>query len=237
MVTQQHGEFVYVGDARISDGRITLSADEQHHLLRVRRARNGDEVMATDGHGTVYRATVVDQFLEIRETLPEFCESALQLHVICGCLQGDSAREAVASAVQLGARSLTWIRMRRSQESFSDSKLDKLRRVAVQSTKQAGRARLIEQTLATTMQDAWSGEVAKLWVAHPSDNPTDHEPYVDRSSRHILIIGPEGGFDAHELGMLFDAGATPLPLGACRLRSEVALAAGLVHLRSRAGEL
>lgn len=239
MVTQNHGEFVYVGDAVIDNNRITLSEAESHHLTRVRRVRVGEKVMATDGRGNVYLCYLLNSdTLEMVESHIEFAEPKIQITLICGCLQGDTPRDVVSSAVQLGARNLWWVKMARSQEQYSANKIEKLERVAIQSTKQTGRARLIEQEHFKSLQDALT-QAAKscIWVAHPERSPESKLHEIDNDSPHSIIVGPEGGFDVSELDLLKSANVRFVRLGSRRLRSETAAATGLMYLLTQGNDL
>ena len=44
----------------ISEGGRTLDADESAHCVRVLRHRRGDTIHVVDGHGMLYRCTIVD---------------------------------------------------------------------------------------------------------------------------------------------------------------------------------
>ncbi len=237
MVTQQHGEFVYVGDAFRDGDVFRLSRDEAHHLTRVRRRRDGQEVFATDGRGNVYRATVNSpETIRIVETLPDYAESKTHIALICGCLQGDTSRDVVDSAVQLGVREILWTKMDRSQETYTDNRLERLQRVAIQSLKQTGRAHHTTQQLFANLQDSLAHvKNSTLLVAHPMDS-IFKESAMPLSDSVTLIVGPEGGFPVAELEMLQGRGAHFVSLGNRRLRSEAAVAAGLSYILTRLGE-
>ncbi len=239
MVTQNHGEFAYVGDAVIDNYRITLSEAESHHLTRVRRARVGEKVMATDGRGNVYLCNLLNSdTLEIVESYCEFGEPKIQITLICGCLQGDTSRDVVSSAVQLGARNMWWVKMARSQELYTANKIEKLERVAVQSTKQTGRARLIEQKHFKSLEDVLTQATNScLWVAHPDNSSVTNLYEVDIASPYSIVVGPEGGFDERELDLLKSADARFIRLGSRRLRSEAAAAASMMYLLTRGNDL
>lgn len=234
MVTQQHGEFVFLEGAEIDNNRVILPEEEQHHLIRVRRVRTGDTIFATDGTGRVYKCILKSESeLEVQETLVEFGETTVNYQLICGCLQGDTAKDVVSAAVQLGVRRLTWVRMMRSQEFYSDNKLSKLRRVAVQATKQAGRARLIEQERVGALEEALQVCAnCDIWVAHPGEAMGEARSAIHPARIQMLIVGPEGGFDTRELELMRSCGATFIQLGSRRLRSETAVTAGIVYLQS-----
>lgn len=239
MVIQNHGEFAYVGDATVNGNRITLSETEAHHLTRVRRARVGEKVMATDGKGCVYLCNLVSaDTLEIVESYKEVGEPQLSITLVCGCLQGDTARDVVSSTVQLGARNLWWVKMARSQEQYSENKIEKLERVAIQATKQTGRARLIIQTQFSSLHEVIAQVSSScLWVAHPNENADSAMYKVDSAIPHIIFVGPEGGFVERELEQLNSSNARFIRLGSRRLRTEAAAAASLMYLLTKGNDL
>lgn len=237
MVKLMHGEFVYVGDAKRDGNVFTIPAEEAHHLMRVRRRRVGQEVYATDGSGNVYRSLIESpESIRVIETLANLGESSLKVTLVCGCLQGDSSREVVNAAVQLGVCDLIWVRMMHSQEVYTENKLERLRRVAIQALKQTGRARLTRQAQHESLQEsleAVSGQ--QVWVAQPASSP-DSVPQSVPSSPCALVVGPEGGFAEQEIELLDRFGARYLTLGPRRLRTETAVSAGLAFLLTRSEE-
>lgn len=237
MVKLMHGEFVYVGDAQRDGDVFTIPAEEAHHLMRVRRRRVGQEVYATDGSGNVYRSLIESpESIRVIETLANFGESSLRVTLVCGCLQGDASREVVNTAVQFGVSDLIWVRMMHSQEVYTANKLERLRRVAIQSLKQTGRARLTPQVQHESLQESLEAvSDHQLWVAHPASG-TGSLPQSLPTSPCALIVGPEGGFAEQEIEFLNRAGARFLMLGPRRLRTEAAVSAGLAFLLTRSDE-
>ncbi|MCB9366072.1 MAG: 16S rRNA (uracil(1498)-N(3))-methyltransferase [Calditrichaeota bacterium] len=237
MVNQHHGEFVFVGESRREADRFTLSEEEAHHLLRVRRVRSGQTVFATDGKGTVFRTRLEeDNSLLILESYSDFAEPPLKITLACGCLQGDTSKDVVRTAVQLGVHRIVWVRMARSQEAYSENKLAKLHRVAIQALKQTGRAWLPEQLFMPDLASVTNSlENCGVWVAHPLEAGSDPTPARDTET-DVLVVGPEGGFADEELALLANLQAHFLTLGPRRLRSETAVAAGVSLLLTQAGE-
>ncbi|MBK6766312.1 MAG: 16S rRNA (uracil(1498)-N(3))-methyltransferase [bacterium] len=237
MVARQHGDFVYVGDARRDGSVFLLSNDEAHHLSRVRRRREGQRILATDGNGLVFEGILgSNNTLQIERELPALGEPRVHFTLICGCLQGDSARDVVDSAVQLGVRVICWVRMQQSQESYAPHRLERLHRVAIQSLKQTGRAYLpvqsVEDNFAAALETV---RPCPLFVAHPH-RPEKQESAIGISDSAALIVGPEGGLADGELALLHERGARTIALGNRRLRTETAVTAGLSYLLTRSGE-
>lgn len=194
--------------------------------------------MATDGRGMVYRASLCEvNKLQVLESLPEFGECKIDLTLACGNLQGDTARDVVSAAVQLGVRELCWVRMSRSQENYSQNKLERLQRVAIQATKQTGRARLLNlQTADSLKQLIATKPETVFWAAHPESMAISMQREESAQQSHCLIVGPEGGFDSVELELLGKA-AKVVRLGQRRLRSETAVISGLTYLLNEFNEL
>lgn len=237
MVTQHHGDFVYVGDALRDNDAFLLSSEEAHHLARVRRKREGQHVFATDGNGGVFEGTFEPpNTLRIEREHPAFGESPMRMTLICGCILGDSARDVVNCAVQLGVRTILWTRMAYSQELYSGQRLERLHRVAIQTLKQTGRAFLPNQTVIERLDEALDLiERVPLFVAHPTQF-SKKETAIYLSDSAALIVGPEGGFAEAELTLLHEHGAVAVTLSNRRLRTETAVAAGLAFLLTRSGE-
>ena len=51
-------ELFYIPIEQISENRITVSGDDYHHIIRVKRFRENDEVFFTDGEGKFYRSKI-----------------------------------------------------------------------------------------------------------------------------------------------------------------------------------
>lgn len=239
MVTQKHGEFVYVGDAKFNGQIIHISDAEAHHLTRVRRVRFGEEVMATNGNGVVYRARRTSAGdLEILEELPEYGESKAKITLICGMLASDSSKDVVSTSVQLGVVRIVWTKMMRSQELNSEHKLDRFARVAVHAMKQTGRARLPEILASPSLEATLNmlGDT-KVWAAHPDEPHVHKVAPVAPDQEHCLVVGPEGGFSSQELDLLHSRSAAFIRLGPRRLRTETAVASGLTVLLANSKDM
>jgi 16S rRNA (uracil1498-N3)-methyltransferase len=233
-VSQDWGEFVYVPAPLPTGERIVLPADEAHHLFRVRRMSMGRTVFVTDGEGRVLKCVAeADQSLRIEETLPEFGEPARPLWLCLAVLKGDTNREVVDTATQLGVTAIVLFQGQRSEGRVQEDKREKFRRVAITAIKQCGRARLPRIELASSLEAALSlipGDLARF-LAHPEEEETKERSSAPADHGSALIVGPEGGLTNGEVGLALEAGCRTLSLGNRRLRAETAVAAGLTLLQ------
>jgi 16S rRNA (uracil1498-N3)-methyltransferase len=108
--------------------------------------------------------------------------------------------------------------------------------VAISAVKQCGRARLPQLLHAANLAGAVSHlpEGCLVFVAHPLEQA--HVPSLPPTRPQAVIVGPEGGLTDAELAAALQAGAIPLTLGRRRLRSPIAVAAGLTFLLTRLEE-
>lgn len=229
-------------------GRLALGPEESRHLARVRRIGPGEIVEVFDGRGQGYRATVqsigrhqVD--LSLLEVLPE-PHIGVDLTLATAVPKGERFDWLVEKATELGVARLVPLLVERSTVEPRDAKLERLRRVIVEASKQCGRYRLMELDEPTTWNDfldraeSESGDdkqQATRLLAHPGGRPLGAVELA--GDRPILVaVGPEGGFTDHEIGLARDRGWSLVGLATTILRIETAGLAACAALVSRCQE-
>lgn len=241
MVAMDWGEFVYAPPSAKSGDIITPSADEAHHLFRVRRAEPGSEVSVTDGAGMVYLCRVLaDHRLGIVETRPGFSEPARPIILCAAVLKGGGNREMADTATQLGASAIILFHAQRGEGRLGEDKLEKLRRITITAIKQCGRACLPQISLENSLEAALNAmpDPCTKFIAHPFEDirePRD-ATISGGDSSSAVIVGPEGGFSDAEVDTALRCGCRPLILARRRLRAETAVAAGLTFLLTWRGD-
>lgn len=227
----------------LSEGPLRLTGAEAHHLARVLRVRIGDPVVGFDGAGREAEGAVLaldDQVVTIRfgPARAAEVEAPLEVDVAVALLKGDKLAQVVRQLTELGvARVRPIVSARCDVTRLSPAKADRLRRVAAEAAKQAGRARVpdIDEPVALERL-RWSGPA---WIADPNaEHGWDRlDPSAgDPADAITLLTGPEGGFEEAEVTAARQHGATPLRLGARTLRAETAPVALLAALLSRLDE-
>jgi 16S rRNA (uracil1498-N3)-methyltransferase len=212
--------------------QLVLDGDEAKHLARVRRLGPGDVVEVFDGRGFATRAEVTSvgrDRVELRafgDPLPDR-ESACRLTLGTAVPKGERFDWLVEKATELGVECLVPLLTERSVVDPSDAKLDRLRRVIVEASKQCGRNRL----MVLDRPSAWYAflsmpEGASRFLAHPDGLPPSAWPRPRTGGSATLAIGPEGGFTDAEVDLARAAGWNVVSLGASLLRIETAGLAG-----------
>lgn len=202
--------------------RLRLTGDEARHA-RVLRLRSGEAVEIFDGHGAAASAKVVEisrDSVEVEIVAPgDPREPSSLITLALGLIQPDRFELAIQKGTELGvSRFLPVIsRYTEIQPERALGKLERWRRIAAESTKQCGRARIPEISEPAEL-DAVVSRATDCIVFDPSGVPLAQ--HARRSA--ILLVGPEGGWDAAELDLVRRSGAEVATLGARRLRAETA---------------
>lgn len=222
--------------------RASLDQSEAHHL-RVRRAREDEEVEVLDGSGLTGTGRLVrvgsDWMVEIQTAERQPVQPQLTLAVAAGDRERFSWM--AEKAVELGVSTIIPLETARTAGVASrlrDSHGEKLRRVVLEATKQCGAAwaPVVEAPLGLDAFLARSIQ-GSGWLADPAGAAP---PATLDDTPLTAVVGPEGGFTAQERAALVSAGYRPVALGTNILRFETAAlaaaaAAGTARLRGRHG--
>jgi 16S rRNA (uracil1498-N3)-methyltransferase len=215
------------------DGRIRLEGDESHHLSRVRRLGPGDVVEVFDGDGFATRAEVSEagkgwvELVAVGRPLPDR-EAACPLTLATAVPKGERFDWLVEKATELGVDRLVPIVTERSVVDPRGAKLDRLRRLIVEASKQCGRNRLmtLDRPLPWTVWLAEGSAAIPRLIAHPGGVSLPSWPRARQGQRAALAVGPEGGFTEAEVEAARSAGWHVVSLGPTLLRIETAGLAG-----------
>lgn len=212
-------------------GQVFLSEPEAAHAIRVMRVQTGETITLFDGMGkqseaVVSRVTRRDCVCDARASESVDRESITSLHLGVALPKPDRCRELVERLTEMGVRSFTPILANRSQRPPTTNLIDKLNRAVVEACKQSGRNRLMEIHEPMRSECLFTNAMFQksvCWIAHPEVN--DHCGIGSSSveeNQWVVAIGPEGGWDDHEVACAIDNGFSPMRLGERILRIETA---------------
>ena len=217
------GPLVYVEDLSAP----LLAPADHHHLARVRRLRDGDPLIVGDGAGRWRPARFHDRTPELAGDPVEEPAALPELGVAFALTKGTKPELAVQKLTEVGVDRICPFTAGRSvvrwDHARADRALERLATVARQAAMQSRRARppVVEPVVDYPEVAGRAGACradrggAPPILAHP-----------------LVLVGPEGGWDADEL-------AVDLPtvaLGTGVLRAETAaITAGALLVALRAG--
>ncbi len=201
---------------------LSLSTDDQHHLFRVLRLRDGESVTISDGDGGWRACVVAAGTLEFTgDAVVEPAERPLT--VAAAIPKGDRAEWMVQKLTELGVSEIVFLHCERSVVRWKGDRaaqqLARMTRVAREAAMQSRRVWL--PALRGPVDLAQAATMAGAVVADPDgDIASDCE---------VVLIGPEGGLSAVERGLC----AATVNLGRHVLRVETAaVAAAAIFGRS-----
>ena len=224
----------------VRSGRAEISGDDARHLTRVLRVEPGQRYEISDNRH-VYLAevdTARKEHVTFR-TLEKLAEPAPAVRLIlCAALiKFDHFEWMIEKATELGVSEIVpveTIRSERGLERAAWKRVERWRRIALESSQQSRRAFLPEVSVPKSLRDVLALEATYRFVldedhAHPLNRALPAGRSLDDTV--AVLIGPEGGWTAEERSQ-FSASWTPVSLGPLILRAETAAIAALAILNS-----
>jgi len=198
-----------------------LSKDDQHHLERVLRLRNGEPVSCSDGKGTWSVCEWNNGALVVQGEVHTASREVPELTVAIAPVKGDRTDLVVEKLVEIGIDHIVVLQpVERSVVRWNASKvpqvMQRYERIVRAAAMQSRRVFLPGLTGPVALRDVVGTQVA---FAEPGGT-------ADPSSFTTLVIGPEGGFSPEEV-----ASAPALAdLGPAILRAETAAMVGAARM-------
>lgn len=218
----------YAPPENFSKQNIVLSLEETRHLRDVLRLRAGEIIQVFDGHGKEFSCEI--ETIEKKETVlkiigeiaPSAPESSLNLTLAIALLKGEKFDLVIQKAVELGVSKIVPLISKRTDVKLkeSDKKIERWQRIILESSKQCGRAKLMEITQPINFADfIKSSEGTKILFAERSGKNFENLLF---SEKMVGIVGSEGGWEDSELDLARENGVQIVTLGGRILRAETA---------------
>jgi 16S rRNA (uracil1498-N3)-methyltransferase len=222
---------------------LTLAGDEGRHAAKVRRIRPGELIMISNGRGRGVRGVVVEVgaasvVVEVTNHLtsphePRWFVAAQAL------AKGDRSELAVEMMTEMGVQEIVPWQASRSIVRWPDERaarsLARWRSTAREAAKQSRRFTVPQVSEPVTTQQL-ARRVASVDLAlllHEESAESIAEVDLPATGTVLIIIGPEGGVSAEELGELTRAGARPVSISDGVLRTSTAGVVALAGLKLR----
>lgn len=242
-------------DRMISDEEtnIRITGEDKHHMTDVLRLRPGDIVDAGDLSGRSFKCKLIsfDLYsaeLKIVERINVSKEPGIRIRVFQGLPKSDKMEQIIQKCTELGASEITPVICARSVSRFRDGKdiekkTDRWQKIASEAAKQCGRdiIPLISRPVDFREAAAIACGSRLSFLPWELEDGTDLKGFLTEQRETAgsslwkpdtisFMIGPEGGFDSHEVAEALDTGITAVTLGKRILRTETAAPAVLAML-------
>lgn len=211
----------------IENNLVTINDDEQQHIIKVLRMKEGEEIHVTDGKGNLASGKLMIEgkkagidVTEIKNNLPEF---APKLHIAIAPTKNiDRIEFFVEKAVEMGVSEISIIITEKTERK--NINIDKIRKQSIAASKQSLRFHFpVIHDVAKLSDFLKNTDPEHTFVAHCHENLERIQlNTIPSSDKYIFLIGPEGDFSEKEIGYLSDNKIKAVSLGSQRLRTETA---------------
>jgi 16S rRNA (uracil1498-N3)-methyltransferase len=201
-----------------------LDDDDEHHLRKVLRVREGEEIVVTDGRGSWALCEVTERSLD-RVTHVHLDPPSPETTLYLVPLKGDRAEWAVAKATEVGITRVVPLISERMVVKFKgevrEKTLSRWRRIATEATGQCRRT-----------YDVEIAEPVKVKDVSETVAVADLGSKGNWKGVRSVAIGPEGGWAPNE----WDESRRRVGLGPTVLRAETAGVVAAAVLAFQAGD-
>lgn len=222
-------ELFYCAD--ISEGGTHLNPEESLHCVKVLRHKAGETINVIDGHGFLYRCTIVDAnpaklVFSVEEAVEGYGSHNYRLHMAVAPPKNIDRFEWFAEkATEIGVDEITPV-----FGDYSERKVfkpERTLRIMVSAAKQSHKAAVPQLHEACTvrdfilkMRDFEGGKF--ICYCDKAEGKRDIREALGCCRNAVIMIGPEGDFSRSEIELALENGFLPLSLGESRLRIETA---------------
>ena len=214
----------------VSGDHAALVGAHADHLVRVLRARVGEEFDIATGH-TVRRGRIIsvkaDRVdFELGEEIPT--TRSIEITLVLAIYKFDRMEWAIEKCTELGVSRIVPLISRRTESHLAAAagkRVERWQRVAHQAAEQSRRAAPPEIAAPLKLSEALKLNRGLRMVLAESEESTLLRDVLKPGARPdeiTLAVGPEGGWTEDELQAFGQAGWTPASLGQTILRAETA---------------
>ena len=222
---------------------VEVTGDEAHHAVAVRRLREGEHVVLTDGLGTAVTGSVSSTGKRVFAVSVDSVQQAERpspaITVVQALPKGDRGELAVEVLTEVGVDRIVPWAASRSVAVWKGERAVKSH-ARWQATARAAAKQSRRSWLPTVTPLASTADLLPLVAAadlavvlHEDATAPLSAVDVPASGRIVVVVGPEGGIAPDELTALTGAGAQGVRLGAEVLRTSTAGVVAVAALLAR----
>lgn len=241
----------FVQPEQIAGNIVTIRGDDAHHISRVMRFQSGDTVIVCDDSGSEFyvQLDVIDGETVTGCVMYEQsaeAEPRLRVTLAQSLLKGDKLDWVIQKGTELGAHAFLPFNSERSVVRLSRTKVEKRRerwqKIAKEASEQAHRGRVPDVSAPIGWYDLLARVASYDVVVIPYEREQAQSlpllwQTLPEVASCLCIIGPEGGFEPHEVEAAQEAGARPIHLGPRILRAETAALTTIACMMWASGEM
>ncbi|MDB5191418.1 MAG: rRNA ((1498)-N(3))-methyltransferase [Segetibacter sp.] len=204
---------------------LTLSEETSKHVVQVLRMKNGESLQLTDGNGNISTAKIVDDHKKkctVSIIDQQFTPQKEQkISIAIGLVKNSSRLEwFLEKATEIGVTEIIPLVTDRTEKQ--NFRHDRMQQILIAAMIQSQQAWLPKLHAPITFEKVLTSSYEQKLIAHCEENRKQNITDFRLSTSVQILIGPEGDFTPHEIGLALQHNYTPVTLGNTRLRTETA---------------
>ena len=210
---------------------VTLSKDDEHHVLHVMRMKKGDEIEVVDNQ-KLYLCrldSVAPLTISVIHEIASDVEISEDVTLLFALTKGDKIDLVLQKATELGVKKVALIESERTVVKYDNKDLEKktlrFKKIMKEASEQSHRLIVPEFLGIFNLKQLPKEVYSDLnYVAYEKDASKVNESFNDltKGKSVSVLIGPEGGFSEQEINDLTNKGFIRTSLGKRILRAETA---------------
>lgn len=211
----------------IEKEQVIINDEEQQHIVKVLRMKNGEEIHVTDGQGNLASGTLILEgkkaslhVSEIKKDIPDFNP---KLHIAIAPTKNiDRIEFFVEKAVEMGISEITFLTTEKTERK--NINIEKIKKQSIAASKQSLRFHFPIINDSIKLSDFLKNiSPESTFVAHCHESLQRMElNQLPQLPKYTFLIGPEGDFSEKEIQYLVHNKVKAISLGKQRLRTETA---------------
>lgn len=211
----------------IEGNKVIINDEEQQHIVKVLRMKNGEEIHVTDGKGNLASGKLIIEgkkagieVSDIKTDIPDFNP---KLHIAIAPTKNiDRIEFFVEKAVEMGISEITFLLTEKTERK--NINIDKIRKQSIAASKQSLRFHFPIINDFIKLPDFLKNiNPEHTFVAHCHESLERTElSHIPLLEKYIVLVGPEGDFSEKEIQYLLHNKIKAISLGKQRLRTETA---------------
>ncbi len=234
--------FVSPENINIKEKKIFINGSENHHLSRVLRLKQEEEIVVFDGSGKEYEGTIKEissqkTIVEIKRVQEKREDKQVKMTLAQAIPKKAKIKDIIDKTTQLGICTIipivstrTIVRPSKEKEKLH---LEKWQKIALESSKQCGRTKAPHINQITNFKDLISLSSQYDLALMPSLLGKRKELkniYLRKAKKIIFFIGPEGGWTKQEIDLAEKNKVILIDLGGNVLKTDTAAIATMAIL-------
>lgn len=219
--------------SNINGNSVVLTEGEAQHLSKVRRAKLGDKIVAFNGDGFDYNLEITNitkDKVEAKVLSKQLNKATNDTNIVVylSMIKNDALTTAIDNLAELNVKQVKLFKSDFSVAEIQEKKLDKLKQIAIQASKQCERADIMQISI-INKKDVKKDckKIKNVFFAYENSI----NKIENFTGDFAVIIGPEGGFSDAE-NEYFSSFAKNISLSKTILRAEVACVSSVSMLKA-----